>query len=56
MLLSLIYSMLIMLFWRTVPIRLVWLAPAFTLIGGGEAVTGMMFYAIGSDITTDANR
>jgi hypothetical protein len=51
-----IYDIFIMYFWKTLPIRLVWLSPIFLLIGGGHAVTGMMFYAIVSDITTDANR
>jgi hypothetical protein len=45
-----------MRFWRTLPIRLLWLCPIFTLVGGGEVVGSMMFYAIGSDITPQARR
>lgn len=56
MLISGVFSMLVMYFWRALPLRLIWLSPVFMLIGGGEAVTGMSFYAIGSDVTTDANR
>jgi len=46
----------VMYFWKIVPIRLLWLSNLFILVGGGVAVSGMMFYAIGSDVTTDANR
>jgi hypothetical protein len=45
-----------MRFWRTLHYRLLWLTPVFTLIGGGEAVGSMMFYAIGSDVTPQAKR
>jgi hypothetical protein len=45
-----------MRFWRKIPVRLLWLSPVFTLIGGGEVVGSMMFYAIGSDITPQARR
>jgi hypothetical protein len=36
--------------------RLLWLNTAFTLMGGGEAVVTMMFYAIGSDVTPQERR
>jgi len=50
------YNFAIMYFWETFPLKLIWLSPMFTLIGGGQAVTNMMFYAIGNDVTTEANR
>jgi hypothetical protein len=50
------WDMMVMRFWRIIPFRLVWVAPIFTIVGGGEAVAAMMFYTIGSDVTTEANR
>jgi hypothetical protein len=49
-------DIIIIYFWKSVPIHLLWLSPIMTFVGGGEAVTGMMFYAVGCDITTEANR
>lgn len=56
MILSGVWSLVVMWFWKVLPIRLVWLSPLFIFIGGGEAVTGMMFFAVGCDITTESNR
>ena len=56
MILSGAWSMVVMWFWKVLPVRLVWLAPAFIFIGGGEAVVGMIFFAVGCDITTESNR
>ena len=54
--LSGIYNLTILYFWRTFPIRLMWLSPIITIIGGGQFVTNMMFYALGSSVSTDENR
>ncbi|KUJ11846.1 MFS general substrate transporter [Mollisia scopiformis] len=54
--LSAIWQMCVMWFWKTLPLRLVWLGPIFILIGGGETVAAMVFYAIACDITPEANR
>ncbi|KAE9378165.1 MFS general substrate transporter [Stipitochalara longipes BDJ] len=51
-----LWSLVILRFWRYLPVRLLWLNIAFTLIGGGEAVATMMFYAIGSDVTPQEKR
>ncbi|TVY16230.1 Efflux pump ustT [Lachnellula arida] len=50
------YNMLVMSLWRILPIQLLWFSPMFMFIGGGSALASMMFYAIGCDITTEANR
>lgn len=54
--LSACWSMVVIWFWKTLPIRLVWLCPLFIFIGGGEAVASMMFFAVGCDVTTESNR
>ena len=51
-----IYNFTILYFWRTFPIRLMWLSPIITVLGGGQSVTNMTFYALGSGVSTDANR
>jgi hypothetical protein len=43
-------------FWRTFPLRLIWLSPVFQIIGGGGAVIQSMVYAAISDVSTEANR
>jgi len=48
--------MLVASLWRVLPIQLLWFSPMFMLIGGGPALTSMMFYAVGCDISTEANR
>jgi len=48
--------MLIMSMWKVLPYQLAWLSPAFMLIGGGPAVMTIMLFAMGCDITTEANR
>lgn len=50
------WQMCVMWFWQTLPLRLVWLGPILYLVGGGEAVAAMTFYAIACDITPEANR
>lgn len=47
---------MVMWFWHTLPLRLTWLGPIFTVIGGGPSVGGMAFFAIASDITPEAKR
>ncbi|CAG8949801.1 hypothetical protein HYFRA_00004125, partial [Hymenoscyphus fraxineus] len=54
--LSGICDILIVSFWKVLPLRLIWLSPLFTFIGGGEAVAAMIFYAIACDITTETAR
>lgn len=56
MILAGIVNLTIIWFSDILPIRLIWLAPLFIFIGGGHATMGSVFYAIGSDITTEANR
>lgn len=43
-------------FWRTFPLRLIWLNPAFQIIGGGSGVIQSTIYALISDVSTEANR
>jgi MFS family permease len=54
--LSACWSFTVMWFWKILPVRLAWLCPLFTFIGGGQAVAAMMFFAVASDVTTDSNR
>ncbi|KAG0646746.1 Efflux pump ustT [Hyphodiscus hymeniophilus] len=56
LILSGLWSIVVLWFWKVLPIRLVWLCPMFLFIGGGQAVAGMMFFAIGSDVTTESDR
>jgi MFS transporter, PCFT/HCP family, solute carrier family 46 (folate transporter), member 1 len=51
-----LYNFAVMSLWKVLPLQLIWASPVFLLIGGGEAVTAMMFYAIGNDLTTEENR
>lgn len=50
------WDLIVMFFWRTIPLRVIWADVLFTFFGGGQIVTSMMFYAIASDISTEANR
>jgi len=54
--LSGIFNFTILYFWRTFPIRLMWLSPIITILGGGQYVTNMTFYALGSGVSTNTNR
>ncbi|RDL37535.1 uncharacterized protein BP5553_04968 [Venustampulla echinocandica] len=51
-----IFNITVILFWKVIPLRWIWLSPVFMFIGGGEAVASMTFYTIGCDITTEATR
>ncbi|RDW79795.1 hypothetical protein BP6252_04433 [Coleophoma cylindrospora] len=51
-----LWSLNVMWFWRTLPLRLVWLSPLLLFIGGGDVVTAIVFYSIASDVTTEENR
>lgn len=53
---ALLWQMMVMRFWRVIPYHLVWLSPVFTLIGGGDIVGTMAFYAVISDITQEERR
>ncbi|TGO88791.1 hypothetical protein BPOR_0141g00020 [Botrytis porri] len=54
--LSYLWNIVVMWFWNTLPLRLIWLGPIFTIIGGGPSVGSMAFFAIASDITPEAKR
>ncbi|TGO27295.1 hypothetical protein BPAE_0044g00300 [Botrytis paeoniae] len=54
--LSYLWNIVVMWFWHTLPLRLIWLSPIFTVIGGGPSVGSMAFFAIASDITPEAKR
>lgn len=51
-----LWSAVVMKFWTVIPVRMLWLAPVFTLFGGGLTVANMMFYAIACDITPQIRR
>ncbi|KAL3424549.1 major facilitator superfamily transporter [Phlyctema vagabunda] len=54
--LSGLWTLNVMWFWEKLPLRLVWLSPVFQLIGGGDAVARVVFYAIATDVTTEQTR
>src|SRR5450432_3348103 len=54
--LSQVWIITVCWFWRVFPLRLVWAAAMFQVMGGGGTVTQSMVYAITSDISTEANR
>lgn len=54
--LNYLWNISVMWYWHTLPLRLIWLGPIFTIIGGGPSVGGMAFFAIASDTTTEAKR
>ncbi|KAF7933703.1 uncharacterized protein EAE98_003412 [Botrytis deweyae] len=54
--LSYLWNIVVMWLWHTLPLRLTWLGPIFTVIGGGPSVGSMAFFAIVSDITSEAKR
>ncbi|KAH7356776.1 major facilitator superfamily domain-containing protein [Rhexocercosporidium sp. MPI-PUGE-AT-0058] len=56
LLLNACWDIIVMWFWKTIPLRAIWADVIFTFIGGGDAVTLMVFYATVSDITTEENR
>ncbi|KAH6722247.1 major facilitator superfamily domain-containing protein [Leptodontidium sp. 2 PMI_412] len=56
LLLNACWDITVMWFWKTIPLRAIWADVIFTFIGGGDAVTLMVFYATISDITTEENR
>lgn len=43
-------------FWQAFPLRLIWVAPIFRLIGGGDTVATAAIFAIVADVTTEASR
>jgi len=43
-------------FWKTIPIKAVWAAAGFTLLGGGDAVTIAIVFTIISDVVPEARR
>lgn len=56
LLLNACWDIIVMWFWKTIPLRAIWADVVFTFIGGGDSVTLMVFYATISDITTEENR
>jgi len=56
MVLAGLFNLFIMACWRVLPLRLIWISPIFLLIGGGDAVVNMMFFAVANDITSGENR
>ncbi|KAH8820882.1 major facilitator superfamily domain-containing protein [Xylogone sp. PMI_703] len=50
------FNLTVLWFSNIFPLYLVLLSPLFTFIGGGEATLGTIFFSIGSDISTEANR
>ncbi|KAK0116914.1 hypothetical protein ONS96_012760 [Cadophora gregata f. sp. sojae] len=56
LLLNACWDIMVMWFWKTLPLRAIWADVIFTFIGGGDSVSLMVFYATISDITTEENR
>jgi hypothetical protein len=50
------FNFIIMALWKVLPLHLVLISPLFVVIGGGEPVAIMMFYAIGNDVIEEAER
>jgi len=50
------WTYMILRFWHTIPVRLIILAPAFMIIGGGYTVVVAVLYSIAADVESDANR
>lgn len=56
LLMKMCWDISVLWFWKTFPIRLVWISPIFLLLGGGGATAGAMVNSIISDVTTEENR
>jgi hypothetical protein len=54
--LSQLFATIVCWFWKIFPLRLVWLAPVFQTIGGGQTVLQNMVFAILSDASDDSTR
>ncbi|KAI0409170.1 MFS general substrate transporter [Xylaria palmicola] len=50
------WSLLVLRFWRVLPVELILLASAFQLIGGGLAMAIVVLYAIMSDVSAPEDR
>ncbi|KAI0446875.1 MFS general substrate transporter [Xylaria telfairii] len=50
------WSLLVLRYWRTLPVQLILLGPAFDLIGGGLTMAIVVLYAIISDVNVPENR
>jgi hypothetical protein len=46
----------ICLFWKTLPLELLWLGPTFYLIGGGTGVLNAILMSILTDVLPESNR
>ncbi|KAG6230634.1 hypothetical protein E4U34_000111 [Claviceps purpurea] len=55
-LISMAGEIIVCLFPNVFPLRLVWLAVLFTLIGGGPLIFSALVFAIASDVSSDARR
>ena len=44
LLLNACWDIIVMWFWKTIPLRAIWADVVFTFIGGGDSVTLMVFY------------
>jgi len=55
-LLQMSWQLVVCWFPETLPLRLVWIAPLFMMIGGGDAIATNMVYAMISDLCTDSTR
>lgn len=51
-----LYILLIVWFWRLFPLRLIWASALFLCVGGGSGVIQNMLYATLSDVSTDETR
>ncbi|KAK0649758.1 major facilitator superfamily domain-containing protein [Cercophora newfieldiana] len=54
--LAVVASVLICTFPQVFPLRLIWLTPILSLIGGGEVTVATIVYAIVADVTDESNR
>jgi MFS transporter, PCFT/HCP family, solute carrier family 46 (folate transporter), member 1 len=54
--LTLVWALGVLRFWLEVPVRLIWIAPVFQAIGGGNTVTVAVIYSIVADVESEAYR
>jgi MFS family permease len=54
--LNVAWSLLVLRFWRVLPVELVLLGPVFELVGGGLSMAIVVLYAVISDVNERENR
>jgi PCFT/HCP family folate transporter-like MFS transporter 1/3 len=53
---TLIWTLAVLHFWKSIPVRAIFISPAFQIVGGGYNVISAVIFSMAADVESTENR